>query len=62
MNTSQCRHNQETQALVEQICAQRIFDAQSSLHGFIPDHQRQQSFIAYFKRVAARQRGMNRHN
>ena len=59
---AQRQHNRETQALAERICAQRQLDVQSRLHGFIPDYQRQQSFIDYFKRVANRQRGMNRHN
>jgi len=62
LTTGQRQHNRETLILAEQICAQRQLDAQSRLHGFIPDYQRQQSFIDYFKRVADRQRGMNRHN
>lgn len=61
-NAAQRTHNEETLKLAEQVCAQRQLDAQSRLHGFIPDYQRQQSFIVYFKRVANRQRGMNRHN
>lgn len=56
------KHNQETLILAENICAQRQLDAQVQQHGLIPNHFKQRSFIDYFRHMANRQRGMNRHN
>ncbi|GAB3916980.1 site-specific integrase [Mucilaginibacter boryungensis] len=56
------QHNRETEHLAENIRAHRQLDMQAALHGFAPDYKRLQSFNAYFRRLANRQRGMNRHN
>lgn len=55
-------HNKETWQLAENLRARRQLDLQTQLHGFTPDYQRLQSFHAYFRKLANRQRGMNRHN
>ncbi|WP_448698261.1 site-specific integrase [Mucilaginibacter sp. AW1-3] len=55
-------HNKETWQLAENVRARRQLDLQSQLLGFTPDHQRLQSFNAYFRKLANRQRGMNFHN
>lgn len=55
-------HNKETAQLAENIRARKQLDLQSELNGFTPGHRRLQSFMAYFRNLANRQRGMNRHN
>jgi predicted patatin/cPLA2 family phospholipase len=49
-------HNKETEQLAENIRARRQLDLQSQLHGFKPDYKRVQSFTAYFRKLANRQR------
>lgn len=55
-------HNKETMQLAENVRARRQLDLQSQLLGFTPDHLRLESFQAYFRKLARRQRGMNWHN
>ncbi len=55
-------HNRETENLAENIRARRQLDLQTQVHGFTPNYQRLQSFNAYFRKLANRQRGTNRHN
>jgi len=56
------KHNKDTMQLAENIRAKRQLDLQSEVHGFTPNHKRLQSFNAYFRKLARRQRGMNWHN
>ncbi len=56
------KHNLETLDLAENIRAKRQLDIQVQLHGLIPYHHKQRSFIEYFRHLADRQRGMNMHN
>jgi integrase len=55
-------HNRKTIELSNTICATRQLDLQAQLHGLTPNFRKQQSFVAYFRKLADRQRGMNRHN
>jgi integrase len=61
-NAEERKHNKETTQLAENIRAKRQLDLQSEVHGFTPNHKRLQSFNAYFRKLARRQRGMNWHN
>jgi len=55
-------HNKETSLLAENIRARRQLDIQAQLHGFMPNHFRLQSFNAYFRQLADKQRGGVKHN
>jgi len=61
-NQTEFTHNSETFKLAESICAKRQLDIQVQLHGFTPNHKKEQSFNAYFRRLADRKRGLNWHN
>lgn len=52
-------HNQETMALAENVRAQRQLEIQNRHYGFISDSRRNESFLDYFKKVAAKKRGTN---
>lgn len=61
-NELERQHNHETEQLAEAIRARKQLDLQFQVHGFTPGYKRLQSFKAYFRKLADRQRGMNQHN
>ncbi len=55
-------HNKETAELANTICASRQLELQAQKHGMSPSFRKHESFIAYFRTLADRQRGLNWHN
>ena len=55
-------HNRKTLELVNNICASRQLELQSLAHGLLSSFRKNESFIAYFRKLADQQCGINRHN
>ncbi|MGN6177549.1 MAG: hypothetical protein ACTHNW_00095 [Mucilaginibacter sp.] len=55
-------HNKKTIELSNSICASRQLDIQTQMHRLVPNFRKQESFIAYFRKLTDQQRGINWHN
>ncbi|GGB14378.1 hypothetical protein [Mucilaginibacter rubeus] len=55
-------HNRTTMELATTICASRQLELQAQKHGMSPSFRKHESFIAYFRKLADQQRGLNWHN